>query len=1247
MSGSLGHSRVSRSLGRVLAEDSSPTGTCFQVAPGVLITAWHVLANLGCADVGSEVTTDALNGSMPSARSKVVAVDPVCDLAVLSRGEPLEESVVDWAPTDDVELLTKVMVNGVPEVDDPGHSYTFLHATGTWQGWTVRDGVPLGRLSSDSVLPGMSGAPVVRLPDGLLLGVVSARYNSADHWLRDSVWVARTEDLTRLLEGSAQVGVQRRLVLDTWDNEVGTVLSARGSALESVGGPVAADIVGPAEAAREAAIVLTALDDSCRGTGRLADAVESIVSRACGGGWGRREADGLRRRLRLRGLEPRVLLPRLDDHEEAVRRWTEPLPGTPPDQELSGHAALALLGSLRRVLCEELEGGFFAELSPMCRRFLLEALDDGDTIPLSGFLHALRNQLPPIRSSSVQAVLLSARRPVTDSTGEGSGGQQEDGPRRTPFGVGPTPGRPELAAVAVQMSGLPPADPYVTGREELVGRITGAVDRRMTRHGAATAFLCGQPGVGTSVVAVEAARALTPAFPGGVFYVDLQGLIPDADARPDARTVVRIVNEALGLDVGSEMMDDARALASFRAQLHDRRVLLVLDNARDAAHVRPLVKAPPGCGLIVTSRDRAQDYADPGLVFQVGPLDRDASVEVLTRCAEGRDFGTSDDQAGDALHRLAHLCDDVPMALRIAGARMTHPTGPTPSYLVQLMEAESERLDVLDYGDRAVRLAIRLSHDALDPAARRVLRLITAVPGSALTGAELGHCLQAPALRQELLLNRLVDRSLALQDLVRMPAGQLLATFRLFDLVRLFGMERLATDEPPETVSEFQHASVSYLCARLTEITDQVRGAQLSGELDPTRFHAAQRLAQEKGWLDLATDLAIGLHVLYTARGELDAVIGVNDERIALHLRQGRPEDAVKACLLNADTLRGAGASGPAADAARQAADIAREYGLHQCVADAEFKLSLILWDEEAWAESLTAGERAVTTLTSAGHSASAVPVAINNCRIARRMDGSELALRWGRTATELADQWGSAEYRAMACNERGLAEDDAGNTRVALDLYRRAATLWEEIGNLGNAANDYANAAFNAQSLEDTATAVHLQQLAADLWLRGETHPRALEALIDASSLYATQEAHEQAVRVLARAERLALGVASGAPGLLRCEVLVRHAATRLFHDDPDTGPPAGNETGERRTAEAEIAGDDELARVHEVLTRHQAGRLAKGEARREVRSLLNTRTRNRAPRDPPWVYEELGQEPGTRAALGTASSREPIPRT
>ena len=1205
----------------MLTEDAVPVGTCFQVAPGVLVTAWHVLDSLGCGDVGAFIRTDALGRSGPSAPAEVRAVDPACDLAVLRRATPLEESVAGWAPTDAVDLPTKTLVTGLAGVDDPGHSYAFLNATGEWQGWTVRDGVALGRLSSSSVVPGMSGAPVVRMGDGLVLGVVSARYNSADNWLRDSVWVARTEDLTRLLEGSCGLGVRRRLVLG---DRVGTVLSAHG--LPAAAALPRADGVGPMEAAREAALVLTALDHSCRRMGAPNEALDLLVSQAIGAGWSAREADGLRNRLRLRGLEPRVLLPSLADHEEAVGRWAAPFPGAHPDDGLSGHAARAFLAGLRQLLVRELGDGILAELSEGCRRFLRQALEGGGALPLSGFLHALLSRLPGVRSASTEVVLTTPRNLEPGHPG-GTVGERESLAGRDPATAGgPVPGRPELGAVAAQMSRLPRPDPCTAGRENLVAAVVGAIDRRMTQHGAATAFLSGQPGVGASLVAVEAARALAPAFPGGVFHVDLHGLVPEACR--NARTVVRILAEALGLHLGDEAMDDARLIASFTAQLPGRRVLLVLDNARDAAHVRPFTPAPEGCGIIVTSRDRAQGYADPGLVFEVGPLERSASVEVLTRCAEGRDLGAGGDGSSAALHRLAHLCDDVPLALRIVGARLAHPSGPAPAYLVQLLEEESARLDTLSYGDRAVRLAIRLSHDALDPDARRVLRLVVAAPGAAVTGAELGHCLQAPALRQELLLNRLADRSLAFPTLVRMPAGELLATFRLFDLVRLFAAERLAEDEPPDAVREFRHACVSYLSARLAEITDQEYGAQLTGELDPSRFHAALRLAKDNEWLDLAAELAVGLHVLYSARGELDAIVGVNEDRVALHLRQGRPEEAVKACLLNADTLRSASAAGPAADAARRAAGIAREYGLHDRVAEAEFKLSLCRWEQEEWAEALAAGDRAVTTLTSAGRGAAAVPIAINNSRIARRTDDLDLAVRWGRRALDLAERWGTAEYRAMAANECGLTEENAGNLAAALELYRRSAAAQRAFGNHENAAIDYANAASMAARLADPATAVHLLSEAVELWQQAENHPRALESLIDLSALHVEQDAYEQAARFLTRAARLARAEAAHAPALLRAEVLTRHAAIRLFDASLDAEPVE---------PQSALAEDTELTRVHNAVEHHRAGALGLRQAQKQTRPLLTSWTRNTAPRNDPWVYEELGAEAAERRALGT----------
>jgi hypothetical protein len=201
--------RVPGFLGRVLDGSAQPVGTCFQVVPGVLVTAWHVLDDLGAGDVDAVVQVDPLRGGEPR-QARVRRVDPVHDLAVLSAAEPLAECVPGLAATDEVELDTWVAITGVSEVEDPGHSYRYLHASGDWRGGTTRDDqVPLGRLTSTDVVPGMSGAPV-RLRDDVVIGVVSARYNSTDDWLRGTVWVARVENLAPLLAGLAEVGIAMR-----------------------------------------------------------------------------------------------------------------------------------------------------------------------------------------------------------------------------------------------------------------------------------------------------------------------------------------------------------------------------------------------------------------------------------------------------------------------------------------------------------------------------------------------------------------------------------------------------------------------------------------------------------------------------------------------------------------------------------------------------------------------------------------------------------------------------------------------------------------------------------------------------------------------------------------------------------------------------------------------------------------------------------------------------------------------------
>jgi hypothetical protein len=201
--------RVPGYLGRVLDGVGAPVGTCFQVAPGVLVTAWHVLDGLGAVTEKARVRIDPLAGGQ-AFDAAAARTNPLRDLAVLTTTAGLSAVARSIVATDQVPLRVTVTVTGHAAPDDPGHMYRFLNAPGEWAGGTTRDeAVPLGRMTSSAVVPGMRGAPVIRDSDGAVAGVVSGRYNSIDGWLAGTVWVAQTEDLATLLNGIADVTVQQ------------------------------------------------------------------------------------------------------------------------------------------------------------------------------------------------------------------------------------------------------------------------------------------------------------------------------------------------------------------------------------------------------------------------------------------------------------------------------------------------------------------------------------------------------------------------------------------------------------------------------------------------------------------------------------------------------------------------------------------------------------------------------------------------------------------------------------------------------------------------------------------------------------------------------------------------------------------------------------------------------------------------------------------------------------------------------
>ena len=226
--------RVPGYLGRVLDGDGAPVGTCFQVAPGVLVTAWHVLDDIGAVADDARVLVDPLAGGDQFAAA-VVRMDPLRDLAVLACDARLPAVTGPLTATDRMVVRTPVTATGHAVLEDGGSTYRFLTAVGQWAGGTTRDdAVPLGRMIADRVVPGMSGAPVTRDSDGAVAGVISGRYNSADGWPPSTAWVARTEDLAALLDGITSVTMQPARL----SGPVHLVLAVTGDQVRLTGGGI-------------------------------------------------------------------------------------------------------------------------------------------------------------------------------------------------------------------------------------------------------------------------------------------------------------------------------------------------------------------------------------------------------------------------------------------------------------------------------------------------------------------------------------------------------------------------------------------------------------------------------------------------------------------------------------------------------------------------------------------------------------------------------------------------------------------------------------------------------------------------------------------------------------------------------------------------------------------------------------------------------------------------------------------------
>ncbi|MFJ3876163.1 AfsR/SARP family transcriptional regulator [Streptomyces sp. NPDC090077] len=343
------------------------------------------------------------------------------------------------------------------------------------------------------------------------------------------------------------------------------------------------------------------------------------------------------------------------------------------------------------------------------------------------------------------------------------------------------------AAGADARAAAAPAARPVTGPQLLPRRPGGFTGRtgELAALGRAAAgdpgpvvMLTGSAGVGKTALALHWAHGRREDFPDGRLFADLHGYSP-IPAR-DTTSVLREFLLALGLPA-ERMPDSPQALgARYRELTSGRRMLVVLDNARDAEQVRPLLPGGDGCVTLVTSRSRLGELvvSDAARPVPVRELPAAQSAELLAAVL-GPDLIASDPEAAA---RLAGLCDGLPLALRVAAARLaTRPHQGLAAFAGELAD-EHTRLDLLNVGSTGVSAALHLTVQQLPEPARRMFHQLGPHTGAALdvrTAAALGGCLpsQAASALDQLAAAQLVveagPQSYVLHDLVRLYARSL------------------------------------------------------------------------------------------------------------------------------------------------------------------------------------------------------------------------------------------------------------------------------------------------------------------------------------------------------------------------------------------------------------------------------------------------------------------------------------------
>jgi tetratricopeptide (TPR) repeat protein len=651
---------------------------------------------------------------------------------------------------------------------------------------------------------------------------------------------------------------------------------------------------------------------------------------------------------------------------------------------------------------------------------------------------------------------------------------------------------------------LPPAVAGFAGRATSLATL----DRLMDPAAGATArivTLSGTAGVGKTALAVHWAHRVADRFRDGQLYLNLRGFDPaGAPVTPDE--AVRTLLDALGVPAQRIPPTVEAQIALYRRLLAERRLLLVLDNARDAGQVRPLLPGGGPCRTLVISRDQLT-----GLVSLEGA--RPVRIDLLTvgesrellAARLGGDRAATEPQAVDA---IVAACSRLPLALAVVAARAAlNPEFPLAAVAAELRGAGGG-LGPFSRTDPSsdVRAVFSWSYRSLAPAAQRLFRLLAWHPGPDIGGPAVASLAGLPPAATGPPLRQLTDATLAAEsppgryachDLLRAYAAELAAAtdsaadrhaaaVRLLDHylhsahaadLRLdphrdpIPLPPAGAGVTPAPVADHE-AALAWLETELPALLAAIPTAVAEGFdrhaclLARTLAHFLERRGHWARWVVAQECALVAARRLGDPAEEAPALRSLG--RAGVHL--GRPDDAVAHLTAALEKYRAAG------DRSGQGR--------------IEFDLTWVAARQDRHDDALRHSRAALRHFTAAGNR-SGQGRAYNSIGwsltlLGRHADAVECCRRALDLLQEIDDRFGLAN----AWDSLGQARHELGHVREAADSYRRAHALWQALGHRYQEADSLVRLG-DTQAAADPGGAERTWRLALDILTRIE-HPDA-----------------------------------------------------------------------------------------------------------------------------------------------------------